>query len=87
MWWHTPLIPAFGRQRQVDLCETEASLVYIVTSRTAGATGRPCLKKTKINKLIKNLIKIIFHRHVQMPSSQVSLDSVKLSTLEITLTF
>jgi hypothetical protein len=18
-WWHTPLIPAFGRQRQVDL--------------------------------------------------------------------
>ena len=27
-WWHTPLIPALGRQRQVDLCEFEASLVY-----------------------------------------------------------
>ena len=27
-WWHTPLIPALGRRRQVDLCEFEASLVY-----------------------------------------------------------
>ena len=27
-WWRMPLIPAFGRQRQVDLSEFEASLVY-----------------------------------------------------------
>ena len=27
-WWHRPLIPALGRQRQVDLCEFEFSLVY-----------------------------------------------------------
>lgn len=27
--WHTPLIRALGRQRQVDLCEFEASLIYI----------------------------------------------------------
>ena len=26
-WWHTPLIPALGRQRQEDLCEFEANLV------------------------------------------------------------
>ena len=26
--WHTPLIPALGKQRQTDLCEFEASLVY-----------------------------------------------------------
>ena len=25
-WWHTPLIPALGRQ--VDLCEFKMSLVY-----------------------------------------------------------
>ena len=36
-WWHTPLIPALRRQRQVDLCELEASLVYKESSRTARA--------------------------------------------------
>jgi hypothetical protein len=25
-WWHTPLIPELGRQRQVDLSEFKASL-------------------------------------------------------------
>ena len=39
MWqWHTPLIPAFRRQRQWDLYEFEVSL--LVSSRTAGATQR-----------------------------------------------
>ena len=27
-WWHMLLIPALRRQRQVDLCEFEAKLVY-----------------------------------------------------------
>ena len=27
-WWHTPLIPALGRQKQAGLCEFEANLVY-----------------------------------------------------------
>ena len=31
-----PLIPAFGKQRQGDLCEFEANLIYIVSSRTVG---------------------------------------------------
>ena len=30
-----PLIPALGRQRQMDLCEFKASLVYKVSSKTA----------------------------------------------------
>ena len=30
-WWHTPLVPALGRQMQTDLCEFEASLVYTVS--------------------------------------------------------
>jgi hypothetical protein len=42
-----PLIPALGRQRQVDF---EASLVYKVSSRTARATEIPCLKKPKKKK-------------------------------------
>ena len=32
--WCTPLIPELGRQRQVDLCEFKASLIYRVISRT-----------------------------------------------------
>jgi hypothetical protein len=37
--WHALLIAAQRqRQRQVDLYEFEASLVYLVTSRLAGAT-------------------------------------------------
>jgi hypothetical protein len=35
--WGTPSIPALQRQRQVDLCEFEASLIYKESSRTAGA--------------------------------------------------
>jgi hypothetical protein len=26
-WWHTPLIPALGRQKPMNLCGFEASLV------------------------------------------------------------
>jgi hypothetical protein len=39
-WWHIPLIPALRRQKQMDLCKFEASLVYRVSSRTARATQR-----------------------------------------------
>lgn len=39
-------IPAFGRQKQADIYEFEASLVYQVSSRIAKAcyTEKPCLK-------------------------------------------
>jgi hypothetical protein len=41
-WWCT------GRQRQEDLCEFEAGLVYRANSRTAWATRRnPVSKLTK----------------------------------------
>ena len=39
-WWLTPLVPALGWQRQVDLCEFEASLVCRANSRTARNTQR-----------------------------------------------
>ena len=46
-----PLIPTFGRQRQADLSEFEASLVYRVSSRTSRATQRnPVSKKTRKKK-------------------------------------
>ena len=37
-WWHTPVILALGRQRQPDLYDFKASLVYRMSSRTARAT-------------------------------------------------
>jgi hypothetical protein len=41
-------MPALGRQRKVDLCEFEGSLVYKVSWRRARATQRnPVLKKKK----------------------------------------
>jgi hypothetical protein len=41
--------PALGRQRQrqMGLCEFKASLVYIASSRTARATQRYPVSKTK----------------------------------------
>ena len=47
MWWHIPLILTLKRQRQVDLFEFKAILVHRVSSRSAGAIGRPCLEKEK----------------------------------------
>jgi hypothetical protein len=35
-WWHTPLIPALGRQRLIS--EFEVSMINRVISRTARAT-------------------------------------------------
>jgi hypothetical protein len=46
--WHTPLIPALKRQRQADLCEFWASLVYRVSPDSQGYhTEKFCLRKTK----------------------------------------
>ena len=36
-----PLIPVIGRQKQGDLCEYKASLVYVVSSRPARDALKP----------------------------------------------
>ena len=41
------LIPALRRQRQVDLCEFKANLVY-------GASSRPVSKATERKPILKN---------------------------------
>ena len=47
MWWRRPLIPALRRQRQADLCEFEASLVYRVSSCVVWETQRNPVSKHK----------------------------------------
>ena len=41
-----PLVPTLRRQRQVDLCQFEASLVYRVSSRAARTTQRNPVSKS-----------------------------------------
>ena len=53
-WWYTSLVPALGRQRQGDLCEFEASLVYRASSRTARATQRNPVLKINKTKCFEN---------------------------------
>lgn len=45
--WCTPLIPSLRRQRQVDLSETEDSLVYRANSRAARDTQRDTVLKNQ----------------------------------------
>jgi hypothetical protein len=43
-----PLIPALRRKKQADLREFKASLIYRASSRTAKATLKNPVSKTKI---------------------------------------
>lgn len=54
-WWHTPLIPGLWRQRQADFCEFKASLVYIMSSKTAGLyrINKLSIQLRKMEKLSK----------------------------------
>ena len=49
-WWCMPLILALERQRQVDLSEFKASLVYIMSFRKLRAIQRDPVSKNKSNK-------------------------------------
>lgn len=40
-----PLVPELGKQGQVDVCEFKASLVYVISSRTAIATSETLTQK------------------------------------------
>ena len=52
---HTPLIPALRTQKQMELCEVEASLVYIASSRSAGDGATQKSKTTVTTIVTKNL--------------------------------
>ena len=44
-WWHMPLITTLGKQRQMDFCEFNVSLVYRELQDSQGCyTEQPYLK-------------------------------------------
>jgi hypothetical protein len=45
-WWHTPLIPALGRQRQVDFWVRGQPGLQSEFQDSQGYTEKPCLEKT-----------------------------------------
>jgi hypothetical protein len=78
-WW--PLGPALRSQRQADLCEFEASLVYRTSSRTVRATQRnPDLEKQNQTNKQKCSTCLTYDRSIfsiEVPSSQMPLPCVK----------
>jgi hypothetical protein len=44
-WWHMPLVPALGRQRQVDFWVRGQPGLQSKFQDSQGYTEKPCLKK------------------------------------------
>lgn len=58
--WYTPLIPTLRQQRQANLSDLEASLVYTGSSRPCRAIGKDFVSNVKIKqKLIRIIIEFI----------------------------
>jgi hypothetical protein len=59
MYYQSQAVVVLGRQRQMDLCEFEASLVYIIKFQDShGYEEKPCLKQTnkQTNTQTKSII-------------------------------
>jgi hypothetical protein len=53
-WWRTPLIPALGRQRQVDFWVQGQPGLQSEFQYSQGYTEKPCLEKQKKRRSINN---------------------------------
>jgi hypothetical protein len=52
-WWCTPLIPALGRQRQVDFLVRGQPSLQSEFQDSQGCTEKPCLEKPKKEKKVE----------------------------------
>lgn len=76
VWWCMPLIPEFGRQRQVDLWEFEASLVYILSFRPARLHNEMFSQNPKPSQTTGNVPGAIKNRIVKGMMIHISVISV-----------
>lgn len=70
-------MPALRRQRQVDPCEFEASLVYRASSRAVGAVQRNPVLKTKTKTKTKTKAKTN-QKHFSFSFHTMSISGVSL---------
>jgi hypothetical protein len=80
---HTSLIPALSRQRQVDLCEFEVTLVYRASSRLVRAPRRNTVSKKNFYVYVKFPNEIISSRRHNFPLPPI-LSRPPFTSLQIT---
>jgi hypothetical protein len=72
-WWHTPLIPAFSRQRQANFWVRGQPGVQSEFQDSQGYTEKPCLEKTKTKTKTKTLAALEFNPQHPCGDSQTSI--------------
>jgi hypothetical protein len=72
-WWHTHLIPALKRQRQVGLSEFQASLVYRENSKIARATQKDSNLEKQTNKIPNKQKSGIRLYRIAIPSERIQM--------------
>ena len=63
-WWHMPLIPALGRQRQADFWVQGQPGLQSEFQYSQGYTEKPCLEKRKEKKVVISTQKKIFKNNM-----------------------
>jgi hypothetical protein len=81
--WLKPLISSLERQKQVDLCEFKASLVYRASSRIARARQRNLVSKNQTKPTNQSTMSLPHQTNIFQPIATVMLNKEKLKPLSL----